>query len=317
MLVSLKRFDLLAIVGQGAFGKVRIVAEKKSKKEYALKYMDKKEIISQKATTHVFRERMLLQQLASQFIVGLRYAFQDDDHLFMILELAKGGDLRFHMNMDKQPLDDCTLQIYAAELGFALDYMHKQKIIHRFVFYPNHYRDLKPENILLDQDGHILLTDFNIAVSVAEKLPTSESGTLIYMAPEMLTDTPYSYSVDWWATGTILYECIYKKLPFCNGDEDPDTIKELIAKKKLDFPAENACKVKITPNQARDVFMAELLERDVSKRLGSENNGLGFETQMKCHPYLSKLDWKQVEEKKLTPKYKPNVRLTDDFMGIE
>jgi serine/threonine kinase 32 len=68
----------------------------------------------------------------------------------------------------------------------------------------------------MNKDGHLLLTDFNLCANLEEKVPTSSSGSqpylgndLPYKAPEMLTKKPYTYSVDWWATGIILYECTY------------------------------------------------------------------------------------------------------------
>ncbi|KAI8901057.1 kinase-like domain-containing protein [Globomyces pollinis-pini] len=294
--LSLKRFYMEAIVGQGAFGKVRIVTEINSNKQYALKYMDKLEVIKQRASMHIFRERRLLQILNSPFIVGLKYAFQDDDYLFMVIDFAKGGDLRYHLNDKKAIIDDFTLQIYTAELSSALNYMHLCQIIHR---------DIKPENILLDAEGHLLLTDFNIAVSLADNIATSESGTLDYMAPEMFLGQPYAYSVDWWATGTVLYECIYRKLPF-NGGEDAEEIKEHITHMKLVFPPRNRyCDIDVEPNPQRTAFLTGLLDRNLETRLGNANDGLGFETQIKTHPFLSGLDWDLLESKGIHPLYRP------------
>ncbi|KAI8901055.1 kinase-like domain-containing protein [Globomyces pollinis-pini] len=286
--LSLRRFELLTIIGQGAFGKVRLVTEKISKKQYALKYMEKRSIVRGKSTTHVFRERMILQSMQHPYIIGLRYAFQDDDYLFMVLELAKGGDLRFHLSGKRKSIDDFTIQLYTAEIASGLAYMHSYRIVHR---------DLKPENILLDKDGHIFITDFNIAVCLDERIPKSESGTLDYMAPEMLLGIPYTYSVDWWATGTILYEMAYKKLPFSGGFSSKET-KERIKTKPLQFPMKDS-----SYNEVRNSFIEGLLERETCNRLGSGNDGQGFETQIKCHKYFENIDWALVERKQLKPNY--------------
>jgi serine/threonine kinase 32 len=165
-------------MGEGAFGKVKRVEKKKGKANYALKYIDKKKCIEKGATINIFRERILLQRLNHPFIVNLRYAFQDDDNLFMVIDLAEGGDLRNHLDRMKGMKDD-TLRIYAAEIGCALNYLHQNKIIHRYSI--NNTSDLKPENLLLDRNGHLLLTDFNVSVNLAEATPTSPSGTRPYM----------------------------------------------------------------------------------------------------------------------------------------
>ena len=136
------------------------------------KYINKEQCIKEDCTTLIYRERMMLQQFTHPYIVSLRYAFQDDENLFMALELAQGGDLRFSMNNQKNNFNDLTLKIYIAEIGLAIEYMHSLFTVHR---------DLKPENLLLDQKGHILLTDLNLATSLKKRKPTSQSGTLDYM----------------------------------------------------------------------------------------------------------------------------------------
>ena len=169
--VTLKRFRLQSIVGQGAFGKVKIIEDKATKELYALKYMNKEEIIKRDAMQFIFRERILLHQLEHPFIVKITHCFQDDENLFISLQLARGGDLRYNMHQQKE-FDEHSLRIYIGELSLAIAYMHSKMIIHR---------DLKPENILLDEDGHILVTDLNLATSLKKRKPSSHSGTLDYM----------------------------------------------------------------------------------------------------------------------------------------
>lgn len=151
---------------------MKIIEDKKTKRQYALKYINKEECIKEDCTTLIYRERMMLQQFNHPYIISLRYAFQDDENLFMALELAQGGDLRFSMNNPKNAFDDLTLKIYIAEIGLAISYMHSLFAVHR---------DLKPENLLLDQKGHILITDLNLATSLRNRKPKSQSGTLDYM----------------------------------------------------------------------------------------------------------------------------------------
>ena len=102
----------------------------------------------------------------------LRYSFQDDENLFLVLDLKLGGDLRFHLNQARKFSEEMVLLI-AAEIGCALAYLHNQRVIHR---------DVKPDNILLDEKGHVCLTDFNVAGQFSVDKPlTAMSGTLSYM----------------------------------------------------------------------------------------------------------------------------------------
>ena len=198
-IVTLRLFKLEGVLGKGAFGKVRLVEHKLTKEKYALKYINKRKCIDQKSTKNIYRERVLLQDLAHPLLVNLKYAFQDDENLFFIIDYAQGGDLRFHLDKMGR-IDDETLKIYAAEMASAIHYLHTQYVAHR---------DLKPENLLLDAQGHILLTDFNIAVNLKVHKPKNQSGTRKYLAPEMYSGKPYGTSVDWWAMGIIMYECVY------------------------------------------------------------------------------------------------------------
>jgi serine/threonine kinase 32 len=201
------------VIGRGGYGVVRIVQKKDTKEKFALKYINKKKCIKKNSLKNILRERMFLETCDHPFIINLQFAFHDDVHMFLIMDLATGGDLRFHL-VRVGILPEQTVRIYAAEIASAIEYMHSQNIIHRYSDFDQ--RDIKPENLLLSERGHIYLTDFNSAIMLNEKTPTSISGTTSYMgifrfnaAPEMLISMPYTYSVDWWALGVIIYECTY------------------------------------------------------------------------------------------------------------
>ncbi|KAJ3070577.1 hypothetical protein HDU99_002648, partial [Rhizoclosmatium hyalinum] len=93
--VNLGHFDLLRAIGKGAFGKVKIVQHKLSKEKYALKYINKEQCIKMKAVDNIIQERKLLEIVNCPFVCNLIYAFQDDEHMFMVMDLKLGGDLRF------------------------------------------------------------------------------------------------------------------------------------------------------------------------------------------------------------------------------
>jgi serine/threonine protein kinase len=132
--VELSHFHLLRSVGKGAFGKVRVVQHKKSKEIYALKYINKAKCIRMRAVENIIQERRLLEEVEFSLICNLRYAFQDDENLFMVLDLMLGGDLRFHLER-AGPMKEDVVKFYVAELALALDALHSRRIIHRYLLF--------------------------------------------------------------------------------------------------------------------------------------------------------------------------------------
>ncbi|KAK7007472.1 Serine/threonine-protein kinase 32C [Halocaridina rubra] len=177
---------------------------------FAMKYMNKTQCEARDALNNVFREIEILSSLRHPFLVNLWFSFQDEEDMFMVVDLLLGGDLRYHIQQGVQFTDDAVL-LYILEVASALHYLHARNIIHR---------DIKPDNLLLDEEGHVHLTDFNIATVLREdQLATSMSGTKPYMAPEVFecaadTCDGYSYPVDWWSLGVTAYEVRRAKRPY-------------------------------------------------------------------------------------------------------
>ena len=126
-------------MGKGAFGKVRVVKHKATDKVYALKYINKAKCIQMNAVENIIDERKLLELIHNPFICNLRYAFQDDKSLFMVIDLMMGGDLRFHLDR-AGPFKEAHVEFVVAECSLALNYLHSKNVIHR---------DLKPDNSIL------------------------------------------------------------------------------------------------------------------------------------------------------------------------
>ncbi|KAI8821807.1 kinase-like domain-containing protein [Fimicolochytrium jonesii] len=293
--VDLRHFELLQYIGKGAFGKVRVVKRKDTNKIYAMKYIDKVECVKMRAVHNIFRERRILEEIDHPFVVNLRYAFQDDSWLFMITDLMAGGDMRFHIDQ-RHGFPHESVRIMAAELVCALEYLHKRNIVHR---------DVKPDNILFDEKGHVHLTDFNIAVHYNRKNKlTSESGTLNYMAPEVFTKVGYSWPIDWWGLGIVIFEALYGRRPFRSGEDD-NVVKDNICHQELEFPDRNLLDAKPVelPLEVED-FIRRLVERDVRKRIGCGIMGV---EEIEAHPWFRGINWQTVEKLELQPVFVPDA----------
>ncbi|KAI0346281.1 kinase-like protein [Trametopsis cervina] len=307
--VDLYHFALHRAVGKGAFGKVRVVEHKRSKQLYALKYIDKARCIKQKAVANIIQERRLLEEIDHPFIVNLRYAFQDDENCFFVLDLMLGGDLRFHLER-KGRLDEDVVKFWVAELAEALNYLRKQRIIHR---------DIKPDNILLDAMGHAHLTDFNVAIHYSERrLHTSVAGSMAYMAPEVVGRKGYTWCVDWWSLGVVAWELLFHKRPF--DGRTAEKMTNSILKDDLKFPSNVD---EICSADAQD-FVSHILDRNPRNRLGCRSRGQGIE-DVHNHPWMSSIDWESLRSKDCQPPFVPDMKRAnfdvshelDEFMMVE
>ncbi len=258
---------------------MRVVEHKRSKKLYALKYIDKARCVRQKAVGNIIQERRLLEEVCTKFvgshhtfcsvhipqidhlfIVNLRYAFQDDENCFFVLDLMLGGDLRCMCLSDnpfswlicvilvvhldrKGTIQEDTVRFWMAELASALEYLHRQRIIHRYECLPSLnfilqqllHRDIKPDNILLDSMGHAHITDFNVAIHYSsQRLHTSVAGSMAYMAPQVVGKKGYSWQVDWWSLGITAFELLFHKRPF--DGRNAEKMTQSILKDPLNFP---------------------------------------------------------------------------------
>ncbi|ORX87365.1 kinase-like protein [Anaeromyces robustus] len=287
--IELSHFQLLRSVGKGAFGKVRVVQHKENKKLFALKYINKEKCIKMHAVQNIIQERNLLEEINNPFICNLRYAFQDDENMFMVIDLMLGGDLRFHLNR-MQTMTEEMVKFYVMEISSGLAYLHAKHIVHR---------DLKPDNVLLSETGHAHLTDFNIAVHFQEDQPLKAvAGSMAYMAPEVLSKKGYFSAVDWWSLGVMMYELLYGKRPF--RAKTNQELTHAIIHEQVQYPAHST----ISPECIN--VMKAFIERNVSKRLGALEAG-GFE-KIKQHPYFSMIDWVKLENKELTPPFIPDSK---------
>ncbi|KAI8070231.1 kinase-like domain-containing protein [Thamnidium elegans] len=288
----------MRIVGRGAFGKVRIVEHRESRILYALKYISKDECIRMDAARNIIRERVILEQLDHPFLCRLRFAFQDQDYMYMVTDLMLGGDLHFHLS--RQPyFSEDIIRFWFAELASAIKYLHLKRVVHR---------DIKPHNILMDDKGHVHLADFNIATHLHAHRPlTSNSGTGYYIAPEVYKGGGYNEAVDWWSLGVTLYECIYQKRPF--EYDTPEDLQAAIRRGYVNYPTKD----RQVSGECLAV-MQGFLEVNPNKRLGYGDAGWAALVR---HPFFRPINWNKLESKLIPPIFIPatenNFDLTYDL----
>ncbi|XP_042165554.1 serine/threonine-protein kinase 32A-like [Oncorhynchus tshawytscha] len=288
--IHFDHFQILRAIGKGSFGKVCIVQKKDTKKMYAMKYMNKLKCVERNEVRNVFKEMQIMRNLEHPFLVNFWYSFQDEEDMFMVVDLLLGGDLRYHLQQNVH-FSENTVKLYICEIALALGYLCSKHIIHR---------DIKPDNILLDEYGHCHLTDFNIAAIVKDDLrATSIAGTKPYMAPELFqphegTHPGYSFSVDWWSLGVTAYELLRGQRPYIMRSSMPaNEILQMFHKVNPSYPMAWSLEIKS--------LLRKLLCIDVHQRVSCL-------AELQELDLLSDVNWDSVLNKQLPPGFIPNRR---------
>ena len=284
-------FDFLYVIGNGGFGKVWKVKSKKTKITYALKEMSKLKVIDKKSIKSINSERELLSKLHHPFIVNMHYAFQDNENLYLVMDLLTGGDLRFHISRHKKFSEEQT-RFFICGIIFSLEYIHSHNIIHR---------DIKPENLVLDENGYIRLTDFGIAKENMPDNSSETSGTPGYMSPEVMKSMNHSFPADYFALGVIGYEFMKGERPYYGRNRKE--IKEQIMSRQAEIKAED---INESWSKESADFINKLLMRKPEQRLGYK--GIN---ELKEHPWLKYYPWLLIKDKSLPSPFVPENK--DNF----
>ena len=198
-------FEFKEKIGEGHFGLVKKCIEKSTGKEYAVKIMNKNKI-KPKDYPFLIQERNYMVLIKHPHIVSLIQDYEDENCLYFVMEYFKGGDLAKYMSKIKanQKEKEKNLERMGARIikiiAQGVEYLNQFGIVHR---------DLKPENIVFgieDDIKSIKIIDLGVAITLPFGKQSSDPiGTLAYIAPEIYTHTPYSYKVDVWSIGILLY----------------------------------------------------------------------------------------------------------------
>ena len=330
--ISIFDFEPLKIIGKGAFGEVRVCKYIPNGSIVAIKKMKKEEMHKKNQVLHVRAERDVLSEAKNEWIVDLKFSFQDQNYLYLGMEFLPGGDL-MSLLMARDILPEQEAKFYAAEIVLAIESVHKLDCIHR---------DLKPDNVLIDADGHIKLSDFGLSkkldlklidnnlqnelrnfdtnnnsnnirgfknLSYAQQFSQFKSmkskkrrafafstvGTPDYIAPEVIRQKGYGQEIDWWSLGVIMFEMMIGYPPFFSESSTETCKKILDWRKTLNIrPEANISK------EAEDILRK--LINDPETRLGTNGSD-----EIKNHPFFKGIDWNHIKET-LVPPFIPELK---------
>ncbi|KAG2398631.1 serine/threonine protein [Vigna angularis] len=193
--ICVEDFELLTIIGRGAFGEVTLCREKTSGNIYAMKKLKKSEMLSRGQVEHVRAERNVLAEVASDCIVKLYYSFQDDEHLYLIMEYLPGGDI-MTLLMREETLTETVARFYIAQSVLAIESIHKHNYIHSLSSI-HEMQILDDGNLYDTMDVDGALPNGRNAYLFVSWQAFSTVGTPDYIAPEVLLKKGYSVECDW------------------------------------------------------------------------------------------------------------------------
>ncbi|XP_074423046.1 microtubule-associated serine/threonine-protein kinase 1 isoform X2 [Larus michahellis] len=279
-------FETIKLISNGAYGAVYLVRHRATRQRFAMKKINKQNLLLRNQVEQAFVERDILTFAENPFVVSMFCSFQTRRHLCMVMEYVEGGDCATLLkHIGALPLE--LARLYFAETVLALEYLHNYGIVHR---------DLKPDNLLITSLGHVKLTDFGLSKMGLMSLTTNlyeghmekdarefrdkqVCGTPEYIAPEVILRQGYGKPVDWWAMGIVLYEFLVGCVPFF-GDTPEELFGQVISDEILWPEGDEAL-----PPDAQHLISC-LLQPDPLRRLGA-----GGAQEVKAHGFFAALDW--------------------------
>ncbi|XP_067294003.1 microtubule-associated serine/threonine-protein kinase 1 isoform X5 [Pseudorasbora parva] len=299
-------FEMIKLISNGAYGAVYLVRHKETKQRFAMKKINKQNLMLRNQIQQAFVERDILTFAENPFVVSMYCSFETRRHLCMVMEYVEGGDCATLLkNMGPLPVD--MARMYFAETVLALEYLHNYGIVHR---------DLKPDNLLVTSMGHIKLTDFGLSKVGLMNMTTNlyeghiekdarefsdkqVCGTPEYIAPEVILRQGYGKPVDWWAMGIILYEFLVGCVPFF-GDTPEELFGQVISD-EINWPEGEEA----PPADAQELITL-LLRQNPLERLGTA----GGAYEVKHHQFFHSLDWNSLLRQKA--EFIPQLESEDD-----
>jgi len=242
--VAVDDFEMMRVLGKGCAGKVLLVRHKPTSDLFALKAITKRHVLAHQELQHTLTEQAVLKRMAAEgkdpFVVKLWWSFHDREHLFLVMDFHPGGDLATQLARWGR-LGRDRARFYAAEIVEGVEGLHKNGVIYRDLKPENVLIGSDGHIVLTDfglskefpRRSHAITVPSTPngprGESFANAIPQSPNlendppnglpsagteststfcGTAEYLAPEVIQGLPYSFEVDWWSFGTMLYEML-------------------------------------------------------------------------------------------------------------
>ncbi|KAH7338800.1 hypothetical protein B0J17DRAFT_658526 [Rhizoctonia solani] len=312
-------FEMMRVLGKGCAGKVLLVKHRSSTELYALKAITKRHVLAHQELQHTLTEQAVLKRMAREgrdpFVVKLWWSFHDKENLFLVMDFHPGGDLATQLARWGR-LGRDRARFYAAEIVEGCEGLHAAGVIYRDLKPENILIGADGHIVLTDfglskefprkvtgqsptapttpngQTGFVTTPHWMDAAGSPGRASTSKRldrdmtttfcGTAEYLAPEVIQGLPYSYEVDWWSFGTMLYEMLTGITPFWANNHSDMYVRVL--QDELQFPDDKAM------DQDTKSLIRGLLQRNPALRM--------CEPRVKKHPYFSMIDWQHVYYKR-------------------
>ncbi|KAF9260848.1 hypothetical protein L218DRAFT_871465 [Marasmius fiardii PR-910] len=329
--VGVTDFEMMRVLGKGCAGKVLLVRHKASEDLYAMKAITKRHVLAHQELQHTLTEQAVLKRMAAgvdgkerdPFVVKLWWSFHDKENLFLVMDFHPGGDLATQLARWGR-LGRDRARFYAAEIVEGVEGLHTAGVIYRDLKPENILIGADGHIVLTDfglskefprrtsattapstpsgtrHDGttapwikstNLVDVDLPVGNGVPKDMTSTFCGTAEYLAPEVIQGLPYSYEVDWWSFGTMLFEMLTGITPFWANNHSDMYVRVL--QDELQFPDDRAL------DQDTKSLVRGLLQRNPALRI--------CEPRIKKHPYFSMIDWSHVYYKRYIPPYIPPI----------
>ncbi|KAJ0527290.1 putative protein kinase AGC-NDR family [Helianthus annuus] len=298
--IGIDDFELLTLIGKGAFGEVRLCRAKTSGEVFAMKKLKKSDMLSRGQVEHVRSERNLLVEVDN-------ILSEDVARFYMAESILAIHSIHQHNYIHRDIKPDNLILDRNGHLKLS-DFGLCKPIESKFSSILLNEEDYENQGPLNDTDGQQvpwLMPKEKLQQWKRNRraLAFSTVGTLDYMAPEVLLKKGYGMECDWWSLGAIMYEMLIGYPPFCSDDPRMTCRKIINWRTCLKFPEEP----KIS-NEARDLICHLLC--DVESRLGT-----GGVEEIKAHPWFKGVKWDMLYE--MEAAYKPVVTGELDTQNFE
>ena len=267
---SISDFIIKKELGQGSFGRVFLATHKKTKVNYAIKAIDKRNRSNEDGKPYFRREIEIMYKIKHPNCVRLYGNFEEENYCYFIMEYIPKGNLYNLIKTKKNKgIEKVMVAQIIRDLINAIHYLHSLNppIIHR---------DIKPENILLTNDNKIKLTDFGWAnyINFKEELRSTFCGTPLYLAPEMIENKGHGKNIDKWCLGVLLYELLVGAPPFIGKTRE--ILIQNILKVNILWPKSQKKEI---DKDAKDLII-KILKKEPKERISLE--------EMVKHPFFTK-----------------------------